>query len=73
MSNRYDRRAKVVDLFKEEDYLARPCGVEITRRFVGEDYLRVVDKSTGHGDALLAAGEFMGIPVGFVESRQDRG
>src|SRR5947209_3502584 len=55
-----DGRARVVELLEQLHDLAPLAGVEIPRRLVGEEELRVVYDCAGDGDELLlAAGELV--------------
>jgi len=51
----HNRRSLLVDLFEEADDFKGELGIEISRRFIGQDNRRVVDDGASDGHSLLLA------------------
>ena len=55
MRDEHDRAAHGVEIVKDAQDLLRGGGVEVSRRLVAEQYLRLLGDGTRDGDPLLLA------------------
>jgi hypothetical protein len=60
MRREQDGRAEIVDFFQNLHHLVRIGRIEVSRRLIGNDEIRLIDDGTRDGDALLfSAGELV--------------
>ena len=62
-----------VQLLEDRHDLDAGARIQGSRRFVGQDQLRIVDQAARDGDALLlSAGELAGVMIGALRQTHDR-